>query len=308
MYKVLAIITFILAAVGCGNGSATKPNRSATTSKLYEPPAFREERNGEKTNGSNGYRDGLGFYPINSPGLPRGVVVAANSVFQLRVIAAADDRTIRQIDVTGGKGRVIKEKILAMKTKVGFDDMDKTVIIKEIEFCERSKDIEAKKACPIELDVRESAGFLLGNGHTLWTDAHAVEGNMNFIEKYSQKSKADQIRDKQRLGVFIFDKNGQLLVDPYVDEVHLSISPAPIPIARYGDTFYAEDSDYVALSLAKNIGSPLRAAAKRIAPGDRIFILGFPLCTGCNPSDAIQVEDPLDFADRSPLPTRMEMA
>lgn len=297
MYRSLFALMLLLAS-GCGAANSS----TSTPANPPPPKSLGGNNSGEKADGSLNLSNGLGFYPLDSQGIPRAVVAAADSVFRLRVIAAGNESSLRQIDVSGGKGRDLKQKIQNLEARTGFDEMDKIVLIKQIEFCERFSDIENQKTCILAMDIRASAGFLIGNGRTLWTNAHAVEGNMNFIEKYSQKSKADQIRDKQRLGVFIFDRNGRLLVDPYTDEVHLVVAPEQTFVAQFRKNFYAEDSDYVGLSLAKDIGAPLKVSSKNMAIGDRIFVLGYPACTGCDPSETVQVDDPLDFADRSPGP------
>lgn len=297
MYRVLLVLMLLLAS-SCGASNSI----SSTPTNPLEPRPLGGNNLGEKADRPLNFGNGLGFYPVNTQGIPKEVVAAAASVFRLRVIAAGNESSLNQIDVSGGKGRDFKQKIRNLEARSGFDEMDKMVLIKQIEFCERFSDIEDQKTCILATDIRKSSGFLKGNGHTLWTNAHAVEGNMNFIEQYGQKSKTDQLRDKQRLGIFIFDSNGRLLVDPYVDEVHLTIAPEQTSVAQLRNSFYAEDSDYVGLSLAKDIGAPLKVSSKNMTIGDRIFVLGYPACTGCDPSETLKVDDPLDFADRSPGP------
>src|SRR5690606_27617199 len=81
--------------------------------------------------------------------------------------------------------------------------------------------------------------------------------------------------------------------------VTINIIPEKTRVARLRNTFYAEDSDYVGLALTRPIGVPLKISDKNPYVGQRIFVLGYPACTACSPED-YQVDDPEDFADRSP--------
>lgn len=255
-----------------------------------------------------------GFYPLNVMGLPDAVRAAGSSIFELRVLAAGEDRLLRLVDVSNGQGVKIKDNIRRMKTNStgasSIDEKDKTVLIKQIESCEGDKNISNQMNCLVTFDIRKSTGFLTGEGSTLWTNAHVVDGFMDFVEKFRDakfrnKSKLGKFKkiffEKQRIAVFIFNKEGELLLNPYLDKATIVKPPPMTYMARVRNTFYAEDSDYIGLSLSRPIGNPLKVAEKPAVFGQRIFLFGYPACTACKP-EVFQVDDPNDFADRSPEP------
>jgi hypothetical protein len=241
---------------------------------------------------------GLGFYSLQTSGLPSGVVTASESVFELRVIS--DDGDTGQImDVSRGRGAKEKRRILAMPES-RLDANAKIVIVKQIEFCE-SHDVSHQKACPVYSQSYQASGFVMGDGSTLWTSAHAIEPFMNFVEKTQEVSKRAQFAKHQRVGVFIFNNVGQLIVNPFVEAVTLGRAPRASNFARLAGNFYAQDSDYITLQLSRPIAKPLHFTVAKPVPAQRVFVVGYPACTGCVVSGSAD-GNPLDFADRSPAP------
>lgn len=325
-YFILPISAFFIleCLVGCGKSSkqvtgsreSIEPKNSVETKKPADFPI-----DSQLTLNLDNPR---GFYPLNVKGLPDVVRAAGSSVFELRVLAAGENRLLRVVDVSNGQGSKFKDNIRKMKTSSidansmntssmntgSLDENDKTVLIKQIESCEGNKDITYQMNCLITFDIRKSTGFLTGEGSTLWTNAHVVDGFMSFVEKFRdvkfrKKSKFNKFKkifsEKQRIAVFIFNKEGELLLNPYLDQATIGMAPPMTYMARVRNTFFAEDSDYIGLSLSRPIGKPLKVADKLPLFGQRIFLFGYPACTACNP-ESFQVEDPNDFADRSPGP------
>ncbi len=315
-FLVLPISVFFVleCLIGCGKSY----KQVAETRVLGEPKNSAEPKNPSEFQVDSQLTLNLdnprGFYPLNVKGLPDVVRAAGSSVLELRVLAAGEDRLLRVVDVSNGQGVKIKDNIRRMKTSStdvsSIDEKDKTVLIKQIESCEGDKNISNQMNCLVTFDIRKSTGFLMGDGSILWTNAHVVEGFIGFVEKFRDakfrnKSKLSQFKkifsEKQRIAVFIFTKEGELLLNPYLDKATVVKAPPMTYKARVRNTFYAEDSDYIGLSLSRPIGNPLKVAEKPPVFGQRIFLFGYPACTACKP-EAFQVDDPNDFADRSPEP------
>jgi hypothetical protein len=128
---------------------------------------------------------------------------------------------------------------------------------------------------------------------------HAIDGYLSAVNKFENVSKADQLKMKRPLKVLIFDQKGGLIYNAYVDEVLPKIVPTPSPLAQVAQQMYDVDSNFVALSLNHDIGIPLSPAPSKTVLGQTVFIVGYPYCTGCDTKN-VQVDDPLDFVDRSP--------
>ena len=276
--------------------AACAPQSPPQKSALTRPKA---DSNSEKNKDGQAQK-GLGFYTVSTPGIPSGVISAANSIFTLKVMSLTDEKSSTTVNVTDdAKTKEAKEKI---KDSREFDEMERIAIIKQIEHCQKFEKIEDKQNCTIVGEFRQSTGFLAKDGRTLWTNSHAVEKNMDMIEKYgNEQSKANQIKNKGRLVIFIFDQNGQLVLDPYENEVHIQVGPEPSFVALHRKNFYAEDCDYIGLSLTKDIGTPLKIAAQTPQVGETIYVLGYPVCTGCDSSN-YDGANTTDFTSRSPAP------
>lgn len=291
MFKALFSTFILLAVLACGNKRSTQDSLKVADSHFGKET--KEERFW-----SPDLKNDLGFQPLSAPEIPRPVSAAAQSVFALRVLAAGDENSLRELDVTEGKGKEIKAKIQALDSET-FDNLDKIALIKQVEQCEDHPSKKVQKSCFITVDVRQSTGFIAGSGATLWTNAHVVEGFLNAIEKYENISKENQFKNKKELRIFVFDRDGKLLINPYKDKVTLQVLPKETEVAKFRNNFYAEDSDYIGLSLSRSIGNPLPIAKEKSNVGNRVFVLGFPACTGCQPQN-VQVKEMEDFADRTP--------
>lgn len=242
---------------------------------------------------------GKGFFDIKSVEVPASVKAAGKSVFILKTIAASDERVLKVIDVSNGQAKDLKEKIKNLNSET-FDETDKIVLEKQIESCEEKKEIEDQKNCIVSFEIAKSTAFLAVDGKTLWTNAHSLKRFMNYVEKYGNISKKDQLKNKQRVAAFIFDQNNQLVFDPYKNVAKIATIPVETAVAKSRSEYFAEDSDYLSLSLDKKIGAPLKIATQALGEAGKVYVLGYPICTGCDSSSFASV-DKVDFTDRSPL-------
>ena len=291
------IVSLILVIAAC----APPPKRHAPTAAANRPTAVdTSPAPADLTAAEAAMPAGLGFYPVTAPGVPAPVAATADSIFILKVLAFDGEDSIRQVDVSNGQGRAEKARVQALDPKVA-DDMDKLVVIKQIEACERYPDVENQKTCVISGSIHTGSGFVAGDGKTLWTNAHVVENSLKYLEYIRKTPVADQLKDHGRVAIFVFDAHRRLVVDPNVDAIFLKVIPAMTATAAETKTFYAQDSDYAAVSLSRPIATPLKIAARGVGPTERLFVLGYPLCTGCTPADVV-IEDPNDFVSRAPRP------
>lgn len=214
---------------------------------------------------------GLGFYSLQTPGLPAGVAAAGDSVYEVRVVANSKN-SARFIDVSRGRGAVEKRKILRMPLSE-HEANSKTVVLKQIEFCE-SQELSHQKACPVFTESAMGSAFVIGDGASMMTAAHVVEHVMDIVEQNAEVPKSLQFVRHQRVLIFVFNRSGQLVVDPFLEPITLEKAPRETYVARMRRNFYAEDSDYVTLRLSKSLGKPLHFAAARPVVGQRVFVLG----------------------------------
>jgi hypothetical protein len=280
--RLLLATALFLAACGGGGGKGETPAPAPAPADA----------------GIFGTDGGLGFYSLQTPGLPAGVAAAGDSVYEVRVVANSHN-SARFIDVSRGRGAVEKRKILRLPESE-LDTNSKTVIVKQIEFCE-SQELSHQKACPIFTENAVGSAFVIGDGASMMTAAHVVEHVMDIVEQRAEVPKSLQFAKHQRVLIFVFNRSGQLVVDPFLEPITLEKAPRETYVAQMRKNFYAEDSDYVTLRLSKPLGKPLHFAVARPVVGQRVFVLGYAACTGCAMPDSSEISG-LDLADRSPAP------
>jgi len=244
-----------------------------------------------------------GFYSLQDPTLPLGVKQAADSVFELRVVGARDESMMIVVDVSGAKGPHALASIKGQAKPGYFDKLDWKVVESQINRCEKFADIEAQKKCIVAVDIISGTGFLAGNGNFLWTAFHVPKRFFEMVLLFNEMSIEDQLRQKSDIRIFVFDKDGKLVVNPYVETVKPKFWPEQTPLAALKKSIYAEDSDFIGIEIGRKIGSPLPIGKATLQ--EPVFNLGFPNCTGCK--DAYRpaedrAEDRAEFADRSPFP------
>lgn len=264
------LLPFILLPLACGERGDLRPaDVPANSQNLKE------------------LKEDLGFYNILSQNIPSAVVAAGPSVFEIRILSGEGPNDLVYADVTNGKGRAKSEKIMKLTT---MDEQSKLILVKQLEGCVREK----IDKCPTMINYR-GTGFLEGDGKTLWTNAHMLKAALETSARLSGQSTEDLIQKQAKVRVFVFDQNGEMVIDPFLDEVKIKKAPTKTFVADLNGTFFSEDSDFIALSLSKEIGKPLKAAEVPLAHNARIFLLGYPGCTNCQ-----SAKD--DYVDRSPKP------
>lgn len=240
---------------------------------------------------------GIGFYSLEAATcIPSKVRAATGSIFEQRVLAAGSKESLRSVDLTTPEGLAVKSRIESIKPSLEFDEKDKLVLLKQLERCEKHESIEVRKNCIFTIEIRKSTGFIAGNSRSLWTNAHAIEGFVDAIQIFDGKSVEEMKDEKYPIRIFLFDSNGNLVLNPYENEITIEELPERSMVAMVKGTYYSKDSDFVHLKLSKPISQPLAIASNTPTIGDQVFLAGYSACTGCEPMSL--GADPIGFLDR----------
>lgn len=196
-----------------------------------------------------------GFFETTDAKMPMAVRTASQSVFRILV---PNTQSLQEIDTSFGAVHSLKLWIAVTET----DPMLRSVQIAQVEYCAREQGFfnAQEKKCRIATHFNRGTAFLMGNGKTLWTAAHILDG------AFAAKDIAP---------VFIIDKDGQPFFDPYTQ---------PAQITRPHPTSSEAHVDYARLDLRREIGTPLALSPRTPQPGESIYAIGFPACTDCEPN------------------------
>lgn len=246
------------------------------------------------TSGTPEIETQLGFRLLSDKSTPAYLRSAAQSVFEVRVPSISPE-SFRVMDLESEEFRDF-QKIINSLPEEKFSKQERVVVEKQIEYCRRQNN---SHACDIMLHIEKGTSFLAGgDGSYLLTNAHVVDRYLTSMAKAEGKSVPEYLERPQWVPIFIFDSSGNLVLDPYLNYPALVKFGTPslmtLLLGSFG-RWYSEDSDYVVLKLPKVLGKPLKIA-KSFEPGDNLYHLGFPACTGCdaNPNKT----DPEENRDR----------
>ena len=219
---------------------------------------------------------GIGFYDVSTSHLPLAVQATKDSIFRLVIINLSSDSnpTIKASDFAN-----TKTKLNNLRTK-DFDQFDRAILIAQIEACEKAK----LPDCTISTTNSRSTGFLAGSGTTLWTTAHSFKSQIEYFAQLENGETSALATKKQNLGFLVFNSNHQLVYNSLTQPASLKALPPTTSRAFYSRSFFAEDSDFIAIDLAVVLGRPL-TVAKNLnyqTYGEKLFLMGYPACTGCD--------------------------
>ncbi|WPU66740.1 S1 family peptidase [Peredibacter starrii] len=232
-----------------------------------------------------------GFFNPNDPKLPPKLKTAAESVYQVRTAFFEDYENYSDLEAIDLTKTDIKE-VFAFIDNTTIDKQDKEI---QKAFLKRCKTQEEKENCIIPGKISIGSGFITGSGSKLWTNAHVLERMLKTKAATNEKTIQDLLKSKNKMPLFIFDKNGNMVFNGLEEEVTFAAVPHQTQLTQRGGTFYGIDSDYLAIQLPKNIGKPLKVAKQLTS--DDVASIGYPACTGCETPEG---EDPMDYIDRAP--------
>lgn len=223
----------------------------------------------------------LGFYPLDHLSIPPQVRVASDSVLQI-VVPNPEGRSLNTFQVPSPEYTALKKRFINYKN---MSATSRKMIGAQIKFC----DEQNLKSCDIYLNSHAATGFIM-NG-AFWTNAHVVESYLDQLKNLND-----------RLLIFIFNKNDELILNPLVDPVYLQKLPALNERARQLGSFYSEETDFVAFKIPKLLAPSLNAAPDKNSTllSQDLYIPGFPACTNC--SEALSGQDSNDLLNRFPFP------
>lgn len=237
-------------------------------------------------------RTELGFKTLSETNVPDAIKKTADSTFEARVVYENSPADVAVIDLTDPKMSDADQKIDAIDK---LDASEKVVIKKQFERCRREK---IERQCPVYFTIEKATAFLAGgDGTYLVTNAHVVNGPLKLLSTLAKKPILDLLKQPQRILIYLFDHNGNLVFDPYINQAAIIKHGEPSSLAKLHSDWYAEDTDYAVIKLDKKIGEPIKIASS-VQPGETSYHSGYPACTGC--ASAPNKTDPNLNRDRSP--------
>lgn len=237
----------------------------------------------------------LGFKTLQDASAPFFVEDVSKSVYKVQIVSEDSPNDIRVFDLASDEFKAFEAKVNSLP-KEQLSSQEKITVLKQIERCKRD---HLEKQCPILLTFERATAFLAGgDGSYLLTNAHVVHRYLALRAAIEKKTIVELLKEPQWVPIFLFDRNGNLIFDPYQN---------PPTIVRYGipsglaltseNGWYAEDSDYVVIKLPIPIGKPLKIADSKTS-SETLFRFGYPSCTGC--LEAPNKTDPNLNVDRKP--------
>jgi S1-C subfamily serine protease len=292
--KILLALFLCVAVVAC----AESENSNKVTAKLSAPgkgvpqkgdglDGKGREGQGSESSDQTPMAGGIGFYNLSNVNVPEAVRTAAESVFEIKLVAGVSADHLKTVNLTGenADGTETLKKIEALPDFSGQEKMVLSALLTE---CVEKK----ADSCVLDTGIVSGSGFLLNAGNMLVTSAHVIE---HFVKEAKKKSISEEkiLGGEVSLRIFLF-KNGQLVFGSPEDKAVISTRPVKSKAAK--GNFYGEDTDMVTILLSKSIGAALKARAAKPVGGEKIFVLGYPTCTGCEVRNL--KDEKLDYADR----------
>lgn len=227
-------------------------------------------------------RTEIGFKKIEDPALPAQVRATSDSVFEIRIVSEENLEDIVVLNLTEPKNKDIDQR---MRENPNLDELERIVFIKQFERCRRE---QIETACPLYTGIEKATGFLVKDGSQIMTNAHVVNRILKLQARQQGKPVPELLKTSPWVSVFLFNKEGKLVFDPYLNRPSLVKFETPSKLGLTSPSgWYAEDTDYVVVQLPKVLGKPLKIAAAA-KTGEMLYRLGYASCTGCelNPNQA----------------------
>lgn len=232
-----------------------------------------------------------GFFDPNDSNLPAKLKTASDSVFEVRTAFIEDFDNYSDVEILDINA-IGEDKVLQTIDQMDVDAKEKQIYKAFIKLCKTQK---REQECPIPQKRGSGTGFITGNGSKLWTNAHVMEKVLQTKATTNDKSLQTVLSESATVPLFVFDKNGKMIFNGLEQAVTYTAIPRQTPLAQAQNSFYAVDSDAIAIQLPQSIGTPLKVAKQLYS--DDVAVIGYPTCTGCDAPDGM---DELEFIDRYP--------
>lgn len=233
----------------------------------------------------------LGFTEVTDQSTPEFLKTVSESVFEIRTFVETSIEDLIVIDMEGSDLDDFQRQVQDSSV---VDRTEKVVLNLQIEKCRTS---DAQDQCVLRRSLKGTAFLAGGDGSTLWTNAHVVDRFLEFRASYEEVPVREILPTRPLLPVFLFNRDGKLVFNPYDDEANLAYFPRLSPMAVSRSQWYAEDTDFVGIQLSRSVGRPLVISESDRSEG-LLYRPGFPACTGC--PDEPNFTDPILNNDRSP--------
>jgi hypothetical protein len=229
-------------------------------------------------------QESRGFYRPSDPKVPQAIRKATKSVFEIYSLAPIPQATLNL--------RVLDAKYVNDQLRLHFEEDMKAgllpanpkileIRLDQVKQCRAHKQLEA---CEIHAVLSQGSGFLMGDGHSLWTAYHNIEALTSGIaEKNSLKVwEVFESLEKVNLPIYVFDSKGGLVFSTlFESNAHVVVKPFDHHGLRdKEDASYRTSSDFAKINLSKPLGPPLVLAKQKSKPGDPTYLAGYPSATG----------------------------
>lgn len=280
----LPLISALLVGCGPNTNDSAEP---ASAPPMNKPKAADTRREEPPYDGRYG-----GLFPADSPEIPETIREIGASVFRLLIPMESQ---AEKIDLSFFKA---SEYLKAVQERRA-SEIWKTAVRRQIEAClERMGFWPRVGVGSAECRVSEvfaiGTGFVTGDGSTLWSSFQTAKRGLGLLENIQAASAGTE--SATPWPVFVFDQKGQLVFDSLKE----AFKPARFP-AQAGKKYFTflsvPNEDYISWQLPRALGRPLAIASSSPRNKERIFLAGYPECTGCTDKP----ED-LRASDRSPYP------
>jgi hypothetical protein len=214
-----------------------------------------------------------GFYTADKAQIPAKVKEAGKSVFSL-IVLSEDEKQYPEFFT-----HVLNEKYLLWSKSPDAQTRRVAQVAKAyFDHCKSLR--QALCRAPLKTGaIAGGSGILIGPGGTeLWTAGHVFE---EPFRQALQSLSLNDVQDLVRLGrtfkTIIFDSEGRLVAHPFNNKLKLVYSASGAIVPRANPETKV---DNIKFELEKPIGRGLEIAPA-IKPGENIYSVGYPACTGC---------------------------
>lgn len=246
-----------------------------------------------------------GFYK-NTESEVSAVQKCSQDVFKLVILGAQDENGFKKLkkeEIPVYRKEIQKGYSEGQLSKVHFEAMNLQL-----------KDCEAKgeKGCVLFKDLHEATGFFadIEGQSFLWTNAHFIDWrlkasktliNVSISNPEKRESYYHQATNRLLYGdtkpvLTIFNKKNEVV---YHGEAQIQIQPKQTRKSLAAGSFFAEDNDYVGLTLKSDLAARPFHIGQIPSEDPSVYLMGYPSCTNCESSKAFGA---LENHDRWPFP------
>lgn len=212
---------------------------------------------------------------LDSEDLPEAVKMAALSVLKMRSLAdKPSEEYLRTVDVsTEQKVVAIKSEIMKLNSS-GYDDLDKAIIVGQVDDCLKKDQKELDK-CSLNFLVEKSNAFIVEDSKTVVSTLKSVE---NFIKDRLASESVEGLQDlldkKISTKRSLYDGSDNVILDGDKNSLVLK-ELAESVLKGNTENIVTADSNYAFLVADKDLGTALKISAATDLKNEVLYVLGY---------------------------------